>query len=295
MSIDQAIHALATVTLVEMMVTIGLGVTMREVLAVATNPRQLVQATIANYVIAPAAAVLLLLAFRASPMVAAGILIPAVCPGAPYGPPFTAMAGGNVGLSVGLMALLAASSALVAPLLLGALLPLVVGAEAPRISVGTMVFTLAMIQFLPLCAGLYVAERHTALARRLKTPMARLSTALNLATLGLILIAQFHLLAAIRWAGYLGMLALLASTVLAGWLLGGTCAENRKALTMATSVRNVGLSLVVVTASFAGTPAVTAATAYGLLQTVLMALVALAWGRRVSDSATPPVAERAAL
>ena len=30
------------------------------------------------------------------PLVAAGFLIAAVCPGAPYGPPFTRMAGGNV-------------------------------------------------------------------------------------------------------------------------------------------------------------------------------------------------------
>jgi hypothetical protein len=48
---------------------------------------------------------------------------------------------------------------------------------------------------------------------------------------------------------------------------------------MATSVRNVGVSLVIATGSFGGTQAVTAATAFALFQTVVMALVALGWGR----------------
>jgi hypothetical protein len=50
-------------------------------------------------------------------------------------------------------------------------------------------------------------------------------------------------------------------------------------MAMATAVRNVGLSLVIATASFAGTKAVTAATAFALFQTIVMVLVALCWGR----------------
>ena len=47
----------------------------------------------------------------------------------------------------------------------------------------------------------------------------------------------------------------------------------------ATSVRNVGVSLVIATGSFPGTAAITSATAYALFQTIVMALVAVAWGR----------------
>jgi hypothetical protein len=50
-------------------------------------------------------------------------------------------------------------------------------------------------------------------------------------------------------------------------------------MTMATAVRNVGVSLVIVTGSFAGTKAVTAATAFAIFQTIVMALVALGWNR----------------
>ena len=66
---------------------------------VARNGRLLALAALANYVCVPAAAVGLLLLFRAQPMIAAGFLITAVCPGAPYGPPFTAIAKGNTAVS----------------------------------------------------------------------------------------------------------------------------------------------------------------------------------------------------
>ena len=74
-SIDQAINVLAEVTLLEMMVTIGLGVPYAEVAGVARNGRLLGQAALANYVCYPATAVGLLLLFRPDPLVAAGFLI----------------------------------------------------------------------------------------------------------------------------------------------------------------------------------------------------------------------------
>ena len=61
---------------------------------------------------------LLLLFQPADIMVPAGFLILAVCPGAPFGPGCTRIAKGNVATAVGMMVLLAGSSALAAPLLL---------------------------------------------------------------------------------------------------------------------------------------------------------------------------------
>jgi BASS family bile acid:Na+ symporter len=273
------INLLATVTLFEMMVSIGMGVTFADLIGVARNGRLIGMAALANYVCVPAAAVGLLLLFHADALVAAGFLIAAVCPGAPYGPPFTGMAKGNVARAVGLMTILAGSSALVAPLLLRFLLPLTSGDEKVQVNVVKMVSTLLIAQFLPQCIGLGIRHWCPALADRLKKPANLLSLALNLLTVGLILIVQWEMLMAIPLRGYLGMLALVLVAVGAGGLLGGPGSENRTAMTMATAVRNVGVSLVIVTSSFAGTKAVTAATAFAIFQTIVMALVALGWGR----------------
>jgi bile acid:Na+ symporter, BASS family len=279
MTIDRFINLLATITLFEMMVTIGLGVTVGEIVAVARDWRILVRAGLANYVIVPAAAVALLLAFHAAPLVAAGFLIAAVCPGAPYGPPFTGMAKGNVALAVGLMMILAGSSALLAPLLLRLLLPVVSGDQPVGIDVAKMVATLLGTQLLPLAIGVLIRRRWPPLADAMAKPARGLSIVLNVALLGTILTAQFGTLIAIPPRAFLGMAALVLAGIAAGWLLGGLGTGDRVAMAMATSVRNVGLTLVIAVASFSGTPAVTAATAFGLFQTILVALIALAWGR----------------
>jgi BASS family bile acid:Na+ symporter len=281
------INLLCAVTLFEMMVSIGLGVTFADLIGVVKNGRLIGMAALANYVCVPVAAVGLLLLFHADPFVAAGLLIAAVCPGAPYGPPFTGIAKGNVARAVGLMAILAGSSALLAPLLLQGLLPLhlyflpPLPPESPplEIDVVRMVGTLLVAQFLPLCIGLGVRQWRPAIAARLKRPANLLSLVLNLLTFGVILTVQWGMLMGIPIRAYLGMLVLVLVSVGAGWLLGGPGSENRTAMTMATAVRNVGVSLVIATGSFAGTKAVTAATAFAIFQTIVMALVALGWGR----------------
>lgn len=284
MTIDHFINALVTVTLVEMMVTVGLSVTFVDLAGVVRNGRLLARAALANYVCVPAVTVGLLLLFGAQPMVAAGFLVLAVCPGAPYGPPFAAIAKGNVAVAVGLMVVLAGSSAVLAPVLLSYLLPLVSEGEPLKVDTIRIVGTLLATQLLPLGVGVAVRQWRPALADRLRGPGSLISKILNLAVVGLILVVQYPSLAEIRPRGLAGMLALLVASWAAGWLLGGPGPETRKAMTLTTSLRNVGVGLVIATGAFAGTAAVTAAVAYGLSEVVGSLLLALWWARR----GTPP-------
>jgi BASS family bile acid:Na+ symporter len=275
----KAINILAFITLFEMMVVIGLRVTLGVIARVARNGRLVAAALIANYAIVPAITVALLLAFGADPTVSAGFLIVAVCPGAPYAPPFTSMARGNVVAAVGLMFILAATSAILAPLLLRFLLPILSGSQSTKVNVGSLLFTLATGQIIPLCIGLAVKHLKPALADRIEKPGARLSTLLNLALVVILLAVQFPTLARIRFSGYLGMLCLLAASLFGGWVLGGNDANDRKTLAIVTGVRNAGVALLIAISMMPGTAAVTAATAYALVQTIGAAIVAMAWGR----------------
>ena len=279
MKVDRLINILAAITLIEMMVTIGLGVTLSDVLRVSRSWSLVARAVLANYILVPAAAVGLLLLFRANPLVAVGFLVAAICPGAPYGPPLTAMAKGNVPVSVGLMVILAGSSAIVAPLLLQFLLPLVAGDTPLTISVVKIIGTLLGAQLLPLCVGLLLRHQYPSLADKLRGPAGVLSASLNLLMLAVILFVQFRVLAEIRFIGYVGMLSLLIITMASGALVAKRTPEERKGMVITTSVRNVGVSLVIVSGSFPGTAAITSATVYALFQTIVMVLVALAWGR----------------
>jgi BASS family bile acid:Na+ symporter len=297
MTTDLLVKVLAGVTVFAMMAAIGLGLTVRELAGDLRDWRLAGKAMLANYVAVPAAAVGLLVLFRANPLVAAGFLVSAVCPGAPFVPPLTGMAKGNAVLSVGLMVLLAGSSALLAPLLLWGLLPLTLSWLPPlppdsppvEINAGSMINTLLFAQLLPLGIGLGLRQWLPGLAAGLRKPANLLSTALGLATLGVIIVVQFGTLLEIPLRAYAGMSALVLVSAAAGWLLGGPGRANRTAVAVATSVRNVGVILVIAAVSFPGTPAVAAATAFGLFQTVVVALAAAGWGRLASapGSASP--------
>lgn len=279
MSLDTLINLLVTVTLIEMMVLIGLRVTFAELAGVVEERRLLAQTMAGNYVLVPGLAVLLLLWLDVNPMVAAGVLVLAVCPGAPFGPPFANIARGNVAVAAGLMLILAGSSAIVSPMLLNALLPWLADGVAPRIDLAGMVSVLLITQLLPLLLGLIVRHRHAQLADRLVGPLEFASRILNLAVAGLILATQFQLLTQIKALGFLGMLILIAGSLAIGWLAGGPGRDRRRTVALTTSLRNVGIGLVIVTGNFAGTPAVSAALAYGIFEVFGSLLMALWWRR----------------
>jgi bile acid:Na+ symporter, BASS family len=282
MSADRLINLLVTITVIEMMVTVGLRVTFAEILDTAGNWRLVARAALANYVLVPAATIALLLLFHAGPMVAAGFLILAVCPGAPFGPPFARIADANVSAAVGLMVILAGSSAVVSPLLLALLLPWLSQGETVRIEPSGLVGTLLITQLLPLLAGLLVNYWRPRLAARLVHPLERASKILNLSVAGLILVMHFHMLIGIRLLAFGGMLVLLAASLIIGWLAGGPGAENRKTMALTTSLRNAGVGLVIATGAFAGTPVASAVLAYGIVAVFGSLIVALWWGRRES-------------
>jgi BASS family bile acid:Na+ symporter len=51
-------------------------------------------------------------------------------------------------------------------------------------------------------------------------------------------------------------------------------------MALTTSLRNVGVGLVIAAGNFAGTAAVTATLAYGIFEIIGSLLLALAWGRQ---------------
>jgi BASS family bile acid:Na+ symporter len=279
MKADQVINLLATITLIEMMLTIGLGVPLFDVVLVCRRWGLITRAALANYILVPLIAVALLRVFHAAPMVAAGFLVAAVCPGAPYGPPITSIAHGNVAFAVGLMVFLAGSSAILAPILLGFLLPFVAGDTRLTIDVGKIVTTLLGAQLLPLCIGLWIHSRHARLAATLKRPAGILSLLLNLLLLTVILVLQFRMFSEIHAKGYFGMLLLVFGSMAAGWLVSISSGDSSKTMVLMTSVRNVGVALVIATSCFRGTAAISSTTAYGVFQTVALACIALLWGQ----------------
>lgn len=274
----QLVSFLVPLTLIEMMIAVGLSVPLADLAIVARNWRLLIRAAISNYGCVPAVTIALLLLMDPHPFVAAGFLILAVCPGAPFGPPLTSLAKGDTPVAVGLMVFLAGSSAAVAPIALRSLLPLVSTHDTPPIDAGKIAITLLVTQMLPLGLGIAVRFKWPTAAAKLQPTANRVSKILNLLTVTLILATEFHSLAEIRPRGFFGMVALLVASWTMGWLLGGPTPGIRKALAVTTSLRNFGVGLVIATSAFAGTPTATAIVAYGLISLLGTAALATCGG-----------------
>lgn len=264
--------------LIGIMLSTGLKVKLPDVMASLRQPRRVVLSLIANFLLVPAITLGLLKWFDADPLVSAGFLILAVCPGAPVGPPFAVIARGDVAGAIGQMVILAVVSAVISPLLLGVLLAPVLPADDLHVDSVAIVQTLLIAQILPLAAGLAIGSKTPRLAERAARPLGLLANLLLLAAIGLILVRESELLSVIRLRGWLGMLLLLWSSLVVGWLCGGPGTASRKTLALTTSARNAAVALVIVSRNFAGSSAVTAVIAYAVVSILGSLVVAILLG-----------------
>ncbi len=279
MSIQALTSVVVAITVAEMMAAIGLEVRTADLWAFVRNLKLIARAVLANYVAVPAVTIGLLFVFRPPAAVAAGFLILAVCPGAPFAPPLAAIAKGDIATAAGLMAVLAASSTFLAPLLLAALLPIVTGHAGFVIDAPRLVMMLAMTQLFPFCCGLVIRDRWPDWASVAQKPERIIGTVLSLLAVTMVIATNYKTLAEIRVVSYLGMLMLLASCFAVGWLLATREGNLRKTLALTTSARNVGLALMIASAAFTGTAAVNAVVAYGLIEIFGSLFVAYILGR----------------
>lgn len=279
MNASNLIATLNATALVTMMLAMGLRVGGEELLASARPARRLIPGLIANFALVPMVALGLLRVFRADPMVSVGFLILAACPGAPVGPPMTAIARGDVPRSLGMMLILAGLSAIVTPALLGVLLPWVAPATVLHVNYPGIVRILLVTQLLPLALALGFHRAMPGWARLVAGPVGLLANALLVSLVGTILATQYALLADIRPRGWLGMGLLLMASLGLGWAFGGPDLASRKALATITATRNVAVGLAIAARDFANTPAVTAVVAYGLFSILGALGFALLLGR----------------
>lgn len=182
---------LLTVTaLISMMLSMGLKVRVEDVAASIRKRRVVVAGLIANYLLVPAVTIALLYLFDADVMVSVGFLTLAVCPGAPVGPPFTATAKGDTTYATGQTVMLASLSALLSPLLLGALLPRLLPASELSIDYAAIVGTLLVSQMLPLGIGLGIHHFAPQLAGRFAKPLGLIANVLLVGAVGLMLASE---------------------------------------------------------------------------------------------------------
>lgn len=262
------VKAMAALSLVSLMFWMGIKVKIEDVLASFKNLRLLGFSCMVNFLMVPTITVGLNYIFSPDLLISVGFLVLGVCPGAPMGPPFVAIAKGDVSAAIGMMIILSTVSAFLSPVILGVLISYFTSGNNLDIDYFAIVRTLFLIQILPLGIGLFLHHRAPLFSQGLVKPLGILSNLLLLATVLLILIGEYETLMTIQLRNWLAMFILFFGSLGIGWLCGGTDKKMRNTLAITTGIRNSAIALVIVSNNFSGTLAVTAVVAYSLLSII---------------------------
>ncbi|MBI3862582.1 MAG: bile acid:sodium symporter [Planctomycetia bacterium] len=272
------VNLVVTITLIEMMATVGLEVDWGDLVSVFQNWRGVIRAAVANYLIVPAAAFALLEFYAGSGNAAVGILILAAFPGASYGPPFSKVARGDVSLAVGLMVVLAASSVVVGPCLLRTMMHLTSVRTTLHIDVVSIIGILALTQLVPLAIGMLMRRFWPRVASKLQSPAHLISKILNGCSIACILASERERVSPFHFVSAGAMLAVLLASLFAGYLLGGPGVKGRKTFALTTSLRNIGVSVVVASGHFTDHAVLATIVGYAVIEVSVSFLLALWWG-----------------
>jgi bile acid:Na+ symporter, BASS family len=222
------------------MLAMGLGLTVRQIVAPLRNYSLVARALLANFVLIPFAAAALGRLLRLDQPLAVGLLLMGTAAGAPFLPKLAQLAKAELGFAVGLMVLLMVVTIGYLPLALPLFLPGV------SVSSWAIARSLLLLMLLPLGLALGVNARFPAAAGRAKAVLDRVSNLSLILLIILLVVGNFtNVLAVFGTGGILAGLLFVAAGLGTGWVLGGPARDTRQVLALGTAQRNIAASLVV--------------------------------------------------
>ncbi len=262
------------VFVVSSMLSMGLSLTVRQTLDPLRNPRLVVLALAANFVIVPIIAYFITLALDLNQSISIGLILVSTAAGAPFLPKLVEVAKGNAAFSVGLMVLLMVVTIVFLPLVLPLMLQ---GVEVNPFDIAQ---SLVLMMLIPLAIGLFIKARYEQAAEKVQPTFAQ---AANLAILVLIVLGVvLNFQAMIDLVGSRGLLSaviLIGVAIGSGYLLGGSDGGNRSVMALGTGQRNLSAALVVAAQNF-DSDVITYILVFGVVGFVILFLAAGELGKR---------------
>jgi bile acid:Na+ symporter, BASS family len=274
------------IMLVSLMLQCGLEVNRAHLSAVLKDYALLGKAFLANFILVPLAAVILVRIFHLDEYIAIGVLLMAIAPGVP----FLARAagkkiGGSLGFALALSFIMPALSIITVPITARLVFP---PGDVNRIPLSSLVVTLVIFQLIPMIIGMLIADRAPAVAEKLLRPLALVVAVCILGVLILVAPEIAKAVASVYGSyGLITALLLVVFSAAAGWLLGGPDVSHRNTLAMGTLLRNIGLASVIASVNFERTPVEAMVLSYFIIGIVVSAILSRILARR---SKTPEAA-----
>jgi predicted Na+-dependent transporter len=262
------------------MVSLGLSLTVPQIMAPLRDLRTVGLALAANFVAAPLLAWAIGMLLGLDQPLLLGLVLLGVAAGAPVLPKLAQLSKADVAWSVGLMVLLMVVTVVYIPLVL---VPLVQGVD---VSAWDIARPLVFGMLLPLLVALAVRSRYDA-AARLAAPLNQVATTALALGVVLILVVQLpNLIDAFGTGAFIANLLFIAATLGVGWLLGGSIRDTRLVTAVGTAQRNISAALLIAGTSFLDQPLVLVMVMVGGVMAMAILLpMAAELGRREAPPA----------
>ena len=237
------------VFVVTSMLAMGLSLTIPQILQPLKNIRLVFLALVANFVLVPALAYVILLVIPLEQGLGIGLILLATAAGAPFLPKLAAAAKGDMAFSVALMVLLMVVTVIYLPLVLPLLL------QGVEVNAGEIAVSLVLMMLVPLAAGLLIKARYESTAASLYPHMSQASSTTFMLMLGgLILLNIRNIIAIIGGGALIVILIFMLVSFGIGFLLGGKEGSIRSVMGLGTGQRNVSAAVVVAGQNFSDDP-----------------------------------------
>ena len=259
------------------MLDMGMSLTMPQIIEPLKNVRLVLLALLANFVLVPLLAYLILLLIPLEESLQIGLIVLSVAAGAPFLPKLVEVAKGDTAFGVGLMVLLMVVTIIYMPIVLPLLLPDV------EVNPWDIAKSLVVLMLIPMAIGLFIRSSMPDTADRWEPLMSKASTLaiLILMVLGLGLNIS-NILGLIGTGGILALLLFIVGSLAIGLVLGGRKPDVRSVMGLGTAQRNVAAAIVVSAQNFSGTNTLT----FILVAAIVLLLVLMPAARRLGGSST---------
>ena len=226
------------------MLSMGLGLTVKQIAEPLRNTRLVIMALIANFLFVPLLVYGLTMLIPLSEGYKTGLIILSIAAGAPFLPKLADIAKSDVPFSIGLMLLLMVVTIFYLPMVLPFLL------EGAEVSSWDIAKSLIVLMLIPLIIALITRAYLEKIAKMLQTIFEKLTNiALLLLTVSLVILNAKHL---ISMFGYplIAIIILLTGAMFIGYLLGGNEKSTRVVMAMGAGQRNISAAILVATQNF---------------------------------------------
>jgi BASS family bile acid:Na+ symporter len=229
------------------MVTLGLGLNVSQIIAPFKNTRMVILALIANFAIVPLFAFGIVAVLPVSEGVRIGIILLSLGGGAPFIPMIVETAKGHVGGAIGLMLLLLITTILFMPIAVPWIF------SDASVSAWNIAKSLIFTMVVPLALALWLNTRLPDMAARLQPYVAKMTNASLLVLL--VAVVMLYTKTVISHASALPVILLffLGATAI-GYFTGGKSRNARIILSVGTGLRNPPVAMLVARYNFPTEP-----------------------------------------